>query len=541
MLRAADTVGVFQVESRAQMASLPRNAPTKFYDLVIQVAIIRPGPITGGMVHPFFERRLGRQKVDSIHPCLEPILARTLGVPIFQEQLLRMAMAVSGFSGGEAEELRRAMGFKRSVERMEAIERRLRDGMARRGITGATQDQIVKSITSFALYGFPESHAASFALIAYASAYLKCHHPTAFLISLLNAWPMGFYHPASLVKDAQRHGVTVLPIDVNFSRWRCGWENLEEKEERKEEKRKDKSSVKEKTPTAVATGGWGEGSRWSAAGGPKRPEEATLLGSTAEHASGKRTRQDPSRGAPPTSRAAGACRIGLRYVSGLRQQTGERIVSERQHGGPFTDVEDLKRRAGLRDEELAKLAEVGALASLGLTRRAALWQAALAARPKGALFEEPDPKGARKKSSSPLPEMSPYEQTRADFAGSGLTVGRHPVSYVRESLDRDGVVRTADVPQVPAGARIRIAGVVIVRQRPGTANGTLFLTLEDETGMAQAIVKRPLFLAHRATIVGHPGLIVEGIVQNRDGSVSVQAEKFWPLSRAVETGSHDFH
>ena len=208
------------------MASLPRNAPRTFYDLVIQVAIIRPGPITGGMVHPFFERRLGREPVAYFHPCLEPILARTLGVPIFQEQLLRMAMAVAGFSGGEAEELRRAMGFKRSVERMRTIEEKLRAGMRARGIVGETQDRIVQSITSFALYGFPESHAASFALIAYASAYLKCHHPTAFLIGLLDAWPMGFYHPASLVKDAQRHGVTVLPIDVNHSDFGCAWEEV---------------------------------------------------------------------------------------------------------------------------------------------------------------------------------------------------------------------------------------------------------------------------------------------------------------------------
>jgi error-prone DNA polymerase len=482
-LRAADTVGVFQVESRAQMASLPRNAPTRFYDLVIQVAIIRPGPITGGMVNPFFERRLGRQKVDYFHPCLEPILKRTLGVPIFQEQLLRMAMAVSGFSGGEAEELRRAMGFKRSVERMESIERRLRAGMAGRGITGAVQDQIVQSITSFALYGFPESHAASFALIAYASAWLKVYHPTAFLISLLNAWPMGFYHPASLVKDAQRHGVTVLPIDVNSSDWRCTWEKAEE--EKSSSKEKEKSSVKGK------------------------------------------------KAAP----AAGACRIGLRYVSGLRQQAGERIENERKANGPYADVEDLKQRTGLRDEELARLAEVGALASLGLTRRAALWQAALAARPKGELFAGERPRAAK----SPLPEMTAYEQTRADFAGSGITVGRHPVAYVRESLDREGIVRTADVPKLAPGSRIRFAGVVIVRQRPGTANGTIFLTLEDETGMAQAIVRRELFQENRATIVGNPGLVVEGILQNRDGSISIQAERFWPLKRVVDTGSHDFH
>ncbi|MEM7356667.1 MAG: error-prone DNA polymerase, partial [Acidobacteriota bacterium] len=225
MIRQADTVGVFQIESRAQMASLPRNAPERFYDLVIQVAIIRPGPIVGGMVHPFFERRQGRQKVSYMHPSLEPILKRTLGVPLFQEQLLRIAMVAAGFTGGEAEELRRAMGFKRSMERMESIEKRLRAGMAANGIDGPTQDQIVQSITSFALYGFPESHAASFALIAYASAFLKCHHPTAFTIALLNAWPMGFYHPATLLQDAQRHGVGVHPIDVRHSDWRCTWED----------------------------------------------------------------------------------------------------------------------------------------------------------------------------------------------------------------------------------------------------------------------------------------------------------------------------
>ncbi|MEO8196199.1 MAG: OB-fold nucleic acid binding domain-containing protein, partial [Thermoanaerobaculia bacterium] len=439
-------------------------------------------PITGGMVHPFFERRRGREPVTYFDPCLEPILKRTLGIPLFQEQLLRIAMTAAGFSGGEAEELRRAMGFKRSVERMEAIEARLRSGMAARGITGANQDQIVQSITSFALYGFPESHAASFALIAYASAWLKCYHPTAFLIALLNAWPMGFYHPASLVKDAQRHGVAVLPIDVNSSGWRCSWEELKSK------------SAHEDT-------------------------------------------------APPSLRAAGACRIGLRYVTGLRQQTGERIAEVRRLG-PFTDVEDLKQRSALRSEEMARLSEVGALASLGLSRRAALWQAALAVRPRGPLFERGN--GDRSAAGdenpgSPLPEMSAYEETVADFTGTGLTVGAHPLAYARPGLARQGVVTAAEVPNLPAGARTRIAGAVIVRQRPGTANGTLFITLEDETGMVQAIVKRALLVAHRATIVGNPGLVIEGIVQQRDGSVSLQAEKFWPLAELVETPSHDFH
>src|SRR5213080_1407734 len=220
MLQKADTIGVFQVESRAQMATLPRMKPERFYDLVVEVAIIRPGPIVGQMVHPYLKRRQGLEPVTYPHPSLEPILARTLGVPLFQEQLLRIAMTVAGFTGGQAEDLRRAFGFKRSVERMASIERRLRDGMTARGITGRAQEEIVQSITSFALYGFPESHAASFALIAYASAHLKAHHPAAFACALLNAWPMGFYHPATVVKDAQRHGVVVLPVDVARSAWK---------------------------------------------------------------------------------------------------------------------------------------------------------------------------------------------------------------------------------------------------------------------------------------------------------------------------------
>ncbi len=501
MLRRADTVGVFQVESRAQMASLPRNRPERFYDLVIQVAIIRPGPITGGMVHPFFERRQGREQVAYPHLCLEPILERTLGVPIFQEQILRMAMAAAGFTGGEAEELRRAMGFKRSVERMEKIERRLRQGMAERSITGEAQDQIVQSITSFALYGFPESHAASFALIAYASAYLKCHHPTAFCVALLNAWPMGFYHPASLVKDAQRHGVEARPIDVNRSSWRCTWE---------------------------ANRGHG---------------------------------------------ARGAVRLGLRYVHGLRKESGETIERER----PFEDVDDLVARCDLRAPEVHTLATAGALATLGMTRREAQWQVARAVKPAGPLLSEsresppltnpPLDSGKRPlvhvsesrerppsmsdggvvrgglspdSDTSPLPEMSGFEETAADYSTTGLTTGPHPVAHLRPRLDRYGIAKTDELDRYHHGDRIRIAGSVIVRQRPGTAKGILFVTVEDEVGMAQAIVRQELLQENRKTIVGSPGLVIEGTLQRRDGSVSIQGEKFWPLSEVALTPSHDF-
>ncbi len=487
MIRRADTVGVFQIESRAQMASLPRNAPERFYDLVIQVAIIRPGPIVGGMVHPFFERRQGREKVTYLHPSLEPILKRTLGVPIFQEQLLRMAMAAAGFTGGEAEELRRAMGFKRSMERMGTIEKRLRSGMAKNGITGAVQDQIVQSITSFALYGFPESHAASFALIAYASAYLKAHHPTAFVIALLNAWPMGFYHPATLVKDAQRHGVGFHPIDVRHSDWRCTWED-------------------------------------SAPFAPLRGDPGSL-GSRAEGAQAQHRR---------VRRAAGSARLGLRYVRGLSAATGERIAAERR-ARPFESLDDLTVRCRLGDRDLERLAQAGALASFGLTRREALWQAARLARPAGPLFEGEPPRAG-----SPLPEMSPLEETVADFRTSGLTAGPHPIAYARRQLKAWGVTPNGELPRLPAGRRVRFAGSVIVRQRPGTARGMLFVTLEDETGMAQALVTPDLLQEHRRVIVGSPGLVIEGILQKKDGSLSIKAERFWPLYRLEETPSHDF-
>ncbi|HLJ73799.1 MAG TPA: error-prone DNA polymerase, partial [Thermoanaerobaculia bacterium] len=465
MLNEADTVGMFQVESRAQMASLPRNAPKTFYDIVVQVAIIRPGPIVGGMIRPFFDRRQGKAPVEYPHPCLEPILKRTLGVPLFQEQLLRIAMVAANFTGGEAEELRRAMGFKRSMERMHDIEKRLRAGMSQNEIDASAQEQIVKSITSFALYGFPESHAASFALIAYASAYLKARHPAAFYISLLNAWPMGFYHPATLVKDAQRHGVRVLPVDVNHSGWRCRWEG-------------------------------------------------------------------------------GAVRLGLRFVKGLREASGKAIEAAQ----PFKSPDDLAYRCKLRDDQLTKLAYAGALQSLGLRRRAALWQAAESARPAGELFSESVRTGFSRSgrlkqvlTQSPLKEMSRGDETLADYDSMQLTTGPHLIQYFRTQLKHDNVLSALDLKKIPSGRRVTTAGAVIVRQRPGTAKGFVFLTLEDETGMSQAIVHPNLFREHRLLIVSAPGLIVEGILQNTDGQCSVKAEKFWPLDGMSEMASHDFH
>jgi error-prone DNA polymerase len=468
MLRAADTVGVFQVESRAQMATLPRMQPDHFYDLVVEVAIIRPGPIVGKMVNPYLQRRRGREEVTYAHPCLEPILKRTLGVPLFQEQLIRMAMAAAGFTGGQAEELRRAMGFKRSHERMKEIERDLRAGMTRKGISSDGQEEIVQGIKSFALYGFPESHAASFALIAYASAYLKAHHGAAFLCALLNNWPMGFYHPATLVSDAQRHGITTLPVDVQVSGW---------------------SSTLERLPGADG-------------GGPL------------------------------------AVRLGLRQVHGLRESVGRQIAQEAAVR-PFDSLVDFHARVPASEAERATLAEVGAFARLGGTRRQAIWQAEALGR-SGPLFDRPEaavhPAQAAEVDSdedsppSPLPEMNPYEETIADFRGTGVTTGQHPISFVREKLERRGITPAAALSRLRDGARARIGGVVVVRQRPGTAKGVVFVTLEDETGFSNAVVYPDRFDEWRKVILRHPALVIEGVVQNRDGVTTLMAERFEPLS-----------
>ena len=653
----ADTIGVFQVESRAQMATLPRLRPERFYDLVVQVAIIRPGPIVGDMVHPYLRRRAGREEVTVPHPDLEPILRRTLGVPLFQEQLLRMAMATAGFTGGEAEELRRAFGFKRSERAMREVEVKLRAGMARQGITGEAAEAIIHSITAFALYGFPEcvvgdtriidadtgrrvriedvvegriplqhtlacdselkirkrrvlavtasgprivyrlrtalgrelvatpdhllltlggwkslgslqpgdqiaaprvlpvlddvrqswpthelvvmgdliepwglgarekmwegdgrwgidrrgeyldsvemkrlansdvywdrvvsveaegmrqtydltveedhnfvandlivhnSHAASFALLAYASAYLKTHHSAAFYAALLNNQPMGFYHPATIVGDAGRHGQAMRPADVNDSDWLC------------------------------------------------------------------------------TVEPDGAVRLGLRYVRGLREEAGRRIEAERQRR-PFDSMDDLVERGRLRRDELTGLAQVGALASLEPERRAALWAAARAGRPAGALYEGL----AAARDPSPLRPMSASERLVADYDGTGLTLGPHPMAFSRGRLGRMGVSRMSDLAAFRHGAWVKVAGAVVVRQRPGTAKGFVFLNLEDETGLINVIVRPALFHRHRLALVEESFLLIAGTLQRQDHVTSVRAERLWPLRhRLASVPSHDFH
>jgi error-prone DNA polymerase len=539
MLQAADTIGVFQVESRAQMATLPRLKPDHFYDLVVEVALIRPGPIVGQMVHPYLNRRAGREPVSYPHPSLEPILARTLGVPLFQEQLLRIAMTAAGFSGGQAEELRRAFGFKRSERRMKQIEVQLREGMTRQGITGKAADGIVLSITSFALYGFPESHSASFALLVYASAYLKAHYPSAFYAALLNNQPMGFYHPATLVKDAQRHGVRFAPVDVQRSAWPC----TIEPDGTVRLGLRYVAGLRAQVGMEIAN---------SRPAAPRRPDicpkcrcdDASMLEVVA--------------GARGPSGFCNTCAHDWPLPLGVARDSpepAEGLAVER-----FRSVDDLVARTGITREELSVLAEIGALNAFGHTRREALWQVERAIRPAGELFEElanlpasPEPAGEGGRTTndelandpettSPLPEMSAVERVVADYEGTGLTIGPHPMALRRDEMRLRGALRASDLPRQRDGRRVRVAGAVITRQRPGTAKGFVFLTLEDETGIANIIVRPDLFAEQRMAVINEPFLLVEGKLQNQEGVTSVRAERMEGLGGpTIEVEARDFY
>jgi error-prone DNA polymerase len=471
VLQQADTVGMFQVESRAQMASLPRNSPKRFYDLVVQVAIIRPGPIVGQMMHPYMRRRQGNEEVTYPHPLLEETLKRTLGVPLFQEQLLRMAMVVANFSGAQAEELRRAVGMRRSWERMKSLEVDLRAGMTANGIDTKTQDNIVQNISSFALYGFPESHAASFALIAYASAYFKVKYLAAFTCAILNNQPMGFYAPAVLVKDAQRHGLRVKPIDIQVSDWNCTVEH---------------------------------------------EEDGTL-----------------------------SMRMGLGYAKGMRTQSADALVASRKLDGKFRSAEDLALRVpSLNRKELTLLARIGAMNQLeGIShRRDALWQIEWAGKPEGPLLRQRSDWLGEDSRSSPLRQMNTEERLVADYAGTGLTVGKHPMHYRRRELRSQGILSSEDLRNHQDGQFVRTAGCVIARQRPGTAKGFIFLSMEDEVGIANVIVTPDLYERDRLVVTQSKFLLVEGLLQNQDGVIHVKASRLLALSSSgLDLRSHDFH
>jgi error-prone DNA polymerase len=454
MMQQADTIGVFQIESRAQMATLPRMKPTCFYDVVIEVAIIRPGPIQGDMVHPYLARRAGREKVTYFDDRLEPVLERTLGVPLFQEQMLKIAMVIANFSGDEAEELRRAISFHRSQERMRKVEVKLREGMRRNGVAPDVIDKVVQSISSFALYGFPESHAISFAILAYGSAYLKVQYAPEFYASLLNNQPMGFYSPATIVKDAKRHGLLIRPVCVQRSEWNCLIE----------------------------------------------PDNSV--------------------------------RLGFRVVQGLREEQAMALVAQRQRQ-PFSSMHDFKLRVPLHKDELRTLAQIGALNALADHRRDALWQVEKQ--------EDWDSMFAGSAEPTPLMPMNDAERLSADYGGMQLTTGPHPMALLRPQLK--DIWRAADLPKARHGQRVRIAGNVICRQRPGTAKGFVFISLEDETGVSNAIVTPTLFEKTRLLITQEDFLVIEGQVQNTDNVVLVKTKRVEPLPHGelIGTDSHDFH
>ncbi|MEO8561515.1 MAG: PHP domain-containing protein [bacterium] len=475
-LCAADTIGVFQVESRAQMNTLPRLKPRKFYDLVVEVAIIRPGPIQGDMVHPYLRRRNGEEAVTYLHPSLEPILKRTLGVPLFQEQGMQVAIALAGFTAGDADVLRRAMGHKRSRERMAAICQRMLDGMATNGIASVDADRIFNQINGFADYGFPESHAASFALLVYASAYLKHYFAPEFTAAILNAQPMGFYAPGTLVEDARRHGVEVRPVDAT----RSGW-------------------------------------------------EATL------------ERRDVS---------APAVRLGLRSVRGLGATARDRLeaaLAER----PFTSIEDVVRRSGLDQRGLRHLAEAGAFDAMlphepdVRQRRAALWVLLDAARGDAGPLAPRRACAPSAASAAPLPSMTRVELTEADYRMTGISLAGHPMSHVRPILAPNGVRSAVDLLKNGRdGERVATAGLVICRQRPGTAKGFVFLTLEDETGLVNVVVTPQRFERQALLISRTPLLLVRGVLQVEQNVVNVRAQQFRALQAAVGAEfakRHDFH
>ncbi len=484
MMQTADTIGVFQIESRAQMATLPRLKPKCFYDVVIEVAIIRPGPIQGDMVHPYLARRAEKEAVTYFDERLKPVLQRTLGVPLFQEQMLKIAMIMANFSGDEAEELRRALSFHRSEERMNKVSVKLREAMARNQVAPEVIEKVLHSITSFALYGFPESHAISFAILAYGSAYLKVHRAAEFYASLINNQPMGFYTPATIVKDARRHGVKVKPVCVAQSEWNC---------------------------TVIA--------------------DDTI-------------------------------RLGFCVVNGLQREHADDFLRERKER-PFSSLEDFRKRAVLlTKDELRRLANLGALNCFAEHRRAAMWK--MEETPHDDLLTEAghperksrDPDEVTLKlsrrdpstfarddesESSPLPRMTLPERVRADYEVMDLTTGPHPMKLVRAQLP--DIWRSIDLAQAKHGSIVRIAGNVICRQRPGTAKGFVFISLEDETGVSNAIVTPDLFEETRLLVTEEPFLVIEGEVQNTDNVVLIKAQKIFPLisEGLVGSESHDFH
>jgi error-prone DNA polymerase len=574
MLCAADTVGVFQVESRAQMNCLPRLRPRRFYDLVVEVALIRPGPIQGDMVHPYLLRRAGRQAVEYAHPSLEPILRRTLGVPLFQEQGMRIAMEVAGLSGSDADELRRAMGHKRSHARMEALSQRLVEGLRRHGLAPPAAARVCAALKSFADFGFPESHSASFARLAWASSWLKLHYPAHFLCALLNSQPMGFYAPAVLVSDAQRHGVRVLPVDVLQSEWDTALQWVEAAQHsprpRHIEARPDlpRPAPRDPAPASIA----GAGSSGAPDGGHEGVEESRSLASAGVAPAGESAPDTPRYAPPQPAPIVGTgvtdsaqavegpwstgmssvsprhpelgVRLGLRLVRGIgaAHEAGVRAglasVAER---GPFVSPEDFARRTGLPTHVLEHLARLGALSGFEARRRHALWLVArMARRVPGPLAEPLGPE-----EDVTLPAQSEEDVVREGYRMAGVSVERHPLELLRPRLHAAGVLPARELlARGPAGRgrEVWVAGLAICRQRPPTAGGLTFVSLEDETGFANLIVTPDVATRDREGLLA---MIVLGIgrLEFADGVANVKAARLISLDdgRPIEgVPRHDY-
>jgi len=475
MLSRADSLGVFQVESRAQMTMLPRLKPREFYDLVIEVAIVRPGPIQGDMVHPYLRRRSGKEKVEYPSEALRQVLGKTMGVPLFQEQAMKIAIVGAGFMPEEADRLRRAMAtFKRNGD-IHLFRDKFTRGMVANGYTADFATRCFSQIEGFGTYGFPESHAASFALLVYVSAWIKCVYPDVFACALLNSQPMGFYAPAQIVRDARDHGVTVLPVDVNFSQWDCTLEEVQ--------------------------------------------------GEDGRH----------------------ALRLGLRQIKGFAEADAGRLVAAR--GAGYCDAGELWRRSGLGRAALERLAESDALRSLnqeigGLDRRRALWALKALGEAPLPLFAVADPAAVRAggegktsetHAAALLPEMPLGEHVVEDYAATSLTLKRHPLAFLRAELERDGLVAARDLMTLPVERRLAIAGLVLIRQRPGSANGVVFITIEDETGIANLILWPGILERFRRAALGATLLYCRGRLQREESVIHIVAEELRDLTPRLNT------
>jgi error-prone DNA polymerase len=502
MIGHADTIGVFQIESRAQMSMLPRLLPRCFYDLVIEVAIVRPGPIQGKMVHPYLRRRQGKEPVEFPSEAIRAVLEKTLGVPIFQEQAMRLAVVAAGFTPGEADQLRRAMGAWRKTGVMERFKEKLINGMRERGYPMEFAERVYQQICGFGEYGFPESHAASFALLVYVSAWLKCHHPAAFAAAVLNSQPMGFYGPAQLVGDARKHGVEVRPIDVNFSEWDC----------------------------TLEPGNRGQGSGVRGQGTGVRSQESGV--------------RDQGSGAIVSSLTPDSCllspalRLGFRLIGGLNRKHADAVVAARA-GGPFRTFSEFVRRTGLRAGALKRLSQADAFGSLQMDRQTTLWRS-LPERGPATPFDQTDIDEA----PVPLPALTPFEEVLADYRSAGLTLREHPISFFRRELDALGIAPANRLPVLPNDRRVMVGGIVLLRQRPSTAKGITFVTLEDETGTVNLIVRMPVWERYRRVARTAVAMIAHGRLQIEGEIIHVLVDRMEDMSAKLgdfASRSRDFH